>query len=283
MWIAPGLAAISLVMLVMVLAEAADGLMQRAQNHRQARLDRLGRQLEAIFLFVSPERLLLLNTLLIAFGAIASWAFTTNVVWVAVTVILLWLGPRFVYGAVRKRRLRRIEAQLPDAIMSLAGALRAGASLNTGLVQLAQELQAPLAQEIELIVREQRLGVAQDTALDNFARRIPLPMVVLLVSTIRIAAETGGELADALVRTAHTLRAVAQAEGKIAALTAQGRMQAWVVGLLPVLLLLVLNRMEPEAMGKLWTTPIGWGALAAMVFLEGMGMWLIRRIVAIDV
>ena len=61
------------------------------------------------------------------------------------------------------------------------------------------------------------------------------------------------------------------------------RSQAWVVGLLPVLLLLVLNRMEPEAMGKLWTTPIGWGALAAMVFLEGMGMWLIRRIVAIDV
>jgi len=104
-----------------------------------------------------------------------------------------------------------------------------------------------------------------------------------MVSTIRIAAETGGELAEALGRAASTLRSIAQAEGKIAALTAQGKMQAWVVGLLPLFLLYVLAQMEPEAMAKLWTTQIGWGVMAVIAFLEVMGVWLVRRIVAIDV
>ena len=70
---------------------------------------------------------------------------------------------------------------------------------------------------------------------------------------------------------------------KIRALTAQGKLQAWVVGLLPVFLLWVLHRMEPEAMAQLWTTQLGWGVLAAVIVMEFIGVLLIRRIVAIDI
>ena len=72
-------------------------------------------------------------------------------------------------------------------------------------------------------------------------------------------------------------------ELKILALTAQGKLQAWVVGLLPVFLLWVLNRMEPAAMSQLWTTQLGWGVLAAVLVMEFIGVLLIRRIVAIDI
>ena len=72
-------------------------------------------------------------------------------------------------------------------------------------------------------------------------------------------------------------------ELKILALTAQGKLQAWVVGLLPVFLLWVLHRMEPEAMAQLWTTQLGWGVLAAVIVMEFIGVLLIRRIVAIDI
>ena len=92
-----------------------------------------------------------------------------------------------------------------------------------------------------------------------------------------------GFLAEALERAALTVRSQLAMEGKIGALTAQGKLQAVVVGILPLALLLVLDRMEPEAMGFLWHSPPGWATLAVIATLEVLGVLLIRRIVAIDV
>jgi len=100
---------------------------------------------------------------------------------------------------------------------------------------------------------------------------------------MRIASETGGGLAETLERTSHTIRSRLQMEGKIDALTAQGKLQAWVVGSLPVMLMLILNKMEPEAMNMIWHTRIGWATLAVLAFLEFMGVYLIRKITSIDV
>jgi tight adherence protein B len=280
-WLVPLMAALSLALVVWVVAEVLEKIAQTRGAEQELR--RMEQQWASLFLFVDIRKLMALNASTLLMVLAAEWVLTQSPVLLVISVVFFLCVPRLTYGWLRQRRQVLFEAQLPDAIMSLSGALRAGASLNTGLMQLAQEAYPPLSQEIELIVREQRLGVSQDAALGNFARRMPLQTVVLLVSTIRIAAETGGELADALERTAHTLRSIAQAEGKIAALTAQGKMQAWVVGLLPILLMYVLSRMEPESMSKLWTTPLGWCALTVIAFLESMGVWLIRRIVAIDV
>lgn len=280
-WLISLLAAMASALLVWVLAEASAHL--ATQGKHQEGLRRLEQQLAALFLFVDVRKLILLNLTLMGLVTAGVWLLARNPVLPALVPVFFLLAPGWGYRFIRVRRQKQFEQQLPDAIQSLSGALKAGASLNAGFMQLAQESSPPLSQEVELIIREQRLGVSLDSALSNFGRRMPLPTVVLLVSTIRIAAETGGELAEALSRTATTMRSIAQAEGKIAALTAQGKMQAWVVGLLPVLLLYVLTRMEPVAMAKLWSTPLGWGVIAVIVFLEFMGVWLIRRIVAIDV
>lgn len=273
--------ALTLGLLVWALAEAAihNGLHDR----KAAGIARLERQWASLFLFVDVRKLLLLNTGLMLVAAAVVWLLSGNGILALGTMALFLVAPRTFYQWLAARRRRRFEAQLPDALQTLAGALKAGASLNTGLMQMAQESLPPLSQEIELLVREQRLGVSLDVALGNLSQRMPMPSVVLMVSTVRIAAETGGELAEALGRAASTLRSIAQAEGKIAALTAQGKMQAWVVGLLPLFLLYVLAQMEPEAMAKLWTTQTGWGVMAVIAFLEVMGVWLVRRIVAIDV
>ncbi len=112
---------------------------------------------------------------------------------------------------------------------------------------------------------------------------MPTQTTILVVSAMRIANETGGGLAETLERTAHTIRSRLQMEGKIRALTAQGKLQAWVVGLLPLVLMAVLNKMEPEAMGMLWHTRMGWATLAVIGFFEFMGVYVIRKIIAIDV
>ena len=203
-----------------------------------------------------------------------------------VTIVVmgvLILGPLVAYKTFLKRRITSFEKQLPDGLQMIAGALRAGSSLSAALLQLSTEFPPPLSQEISLVVREQKLGLNMDLCLQNLAERMPLNSVILTVSTIRIANETGGELAESLARTANTLRLIEQAEGKIAALTSQGKMQAWVVGLMPVSLIVVLEKMEPEAMGQLWTTKEGWLALAMIVVLEFLGIYVIRKIVNIDV
>lgn len=240
-------------------------------------------QAQEFFLFIDPKKLFWVNLALMCLGAVLVWAVTGAVALAAPAFFVLGLFPRFLYARLRKHRLKKFESQLPDALMMLSGGLRAGSSLSSATQQLVAEAQNPLAQEFSLMLREQRLGVTVEQSLNNLARRVPTPTTTLVVSAMRIANETGGGLAETLERTSNTIRSRLQMEGKIEALTAQGKLQAWVVGALPVMLMWVLNTMEPEAMGMIWHTPIGWATLVVLVFLELMGVYLIRKITAIDV
>ena len=250
----------------------------RAQFTEKARF-----QAQEFFFFIDPRKLFLANVAVMALGAVLVWVLTDSLFLAVPAFFGLALLPRLLYAWLRKRRLRKFEEQLPDALMMLAGGLRAGASLTSAVQQLVAESQNPLAQEFSLVLREHRLGVTMEQSLNNLARRVPTQTTTLVVSALRIASETGGGLAETLERTSNTVRSRLQMEGKIDALTAQGKLQAWVVGSLPVLLMLVLNRMEPDTMDLLWHSRLGWATLAVMAFLEFMGVYLIRRITTIDV
>lgn len=238
---------------------------------------------QEFFLFIDPKKLFIANFAVMALGALVVWILTGTAVLAVPTFFALALFPRLLYAWLRKRRLQKFESQLPDALMMISGGLRAGSSLSSATQQLVAEAQNPLAQEFSLMLREQRLGVTVEQSLSNLARRVPTQTTTLVVSAMRIASETGGGLAETLERTSNTIRSRLQMEGKIEALTAQGKLQAWVVGSLPVMLMLVLNQMEPEAMGMIWHTPIGWATLVVLAFLEFMGVYLIRKITSIDV
>lgn len=272
--------AITIALFVWALVDISGRLLQ-AWRERFTR--ETGFHLRELFLFVDPARLYVLNLALTLLGALAAWLLSASLLMALVAAIVLALTPRGVLRWLRKRRVEHIEQQLPDALQMLAGTARAGLSLPAAIRQVSAELTPPLQQELLLVQHEQRLGVSLDDALENLARRVPAQPVKLMVSAMRIANETGGGLAETLERTANTLRSQQAMELKILALTAQGKLQAWVVGLLPMFLLWVLNRMEPDAMSQLWTTQLGWGVLAAVLVMEFIGVLLIRRIVAIDV
>lgn len=250
----------------------------RERFTRQARV-----QARDLFLFVDPAKLYMANLAAVAMGAVLTWAATESVLLTLAVAAVLFIAPQWAWRVLRRRRLERIEAQLPDALLMIAGGLRAGVGFGVALQNYVQLAQPPLSQELELMLREQRLGVSLDDSLGHLQRRVPTPTMALVVSAVRIANETGGGLAETLERTSHTLRSKLQIEGKIAALTSQGKLQALIVGLLPVLLIYVLHGLEPAAMAMLWTTPVGWATLALIAFLEIVGLLLIRRIVSIDV
>lgn len=244
---------------------------------------RAGFQVQEFFLFIDPRSLFMANLAVMALGGLAVWMVTGSVLVALPAFFGLTMLPRALYAWFKKRRQHKFEEQLPDALMMLCGGLRAGVGMNAALAQLVAEAKAPLAQEFTLLLREQRLGVSLDQSLSNLSRRIPTQATTLVISAMRVATETGGGLAETLERTAHTIRSRLQMEGKIGALTAQGKLQAWVVGLLPVAMMAVLNKMEPEPMGMLWHSRIGWATLFVIGFLECMGIYVIRKITAIDV
>lgn len=239
--------------------------------------------LRELYMVADPVKLYALNLVLLLLATMMVWLVSGSAVLGLIVAVALGFLPWLVFRQLKKRRIALIEQQLPDALQLFAGAVKAGLSLVGAVRQITSELPVPLSQEFQLMLREQRLGVSLDDSLENLTHRVPIQSINLMVSAMRISNETGGSLAETLERAAHTLRSQHAMERKIAALTAQGKMQAWVVGLLPIGLLLILSQMEPQAMGMLWTTRIGWGAIALVLMLEFFGIWFIRKIVAIDV
>ena len=236
-----------------------------------------------MFLFVDPNFLFIMNLVAIVVLPILTWLvfrdIPATVAMLAITILL----PTWIYASMRKKRLRRFEAQLPDALAMVSGAMRAGASLSIALESLVKELPPPLSQEFELFMKEQRLGVDFEDSLKKMELRNPIPDFSMLVTALLINREVGGNLAETMETLGETLRRKAMMEGKIQSLTAQGKLQGIVMTGLPVLLGVLLNFMEPEAMSKLWTTTVGWVVMSVIIFMELMGYFMIRKITSIDV
>ncbi|MFV5342513.1 type II secretion system F family protein [Acinetobacter oleivorans] len=245
--------------------------------------NKLEEQLNLSYVFLNLKKILFIYfILLLLFFSSVLLIFKFSVIYIFAAIFFSIL-PFLLIKRFKKIQVEKMEQQLPDALMLISGGLKSGASLSTALFQLTHECLPPLKNEIALIIKEQKVGLPLNDALFNFQQRMPINAVILMTTSIRIALETGGELAETLTKAAETLRQINQSEGKIKALTAQGKMQAWVVGLMPIALILVLSQMEPEAMDKLWSTPAGWIALAGIAIFELMGMIVIKKIVNIDV
>jgi len=198
-------------------------------------------------------------------------------------MVLILLIPNVLYRASRKRRYKRFETQLPDGLAMISGSMRAGASLTIAMESLVKESQPPLAQEFQLFLREQRIGVDFEESLSHMAKRMPVPDLEMVIAALKISREVGGNLAEVLESLADTMRRKHTMEGKIDSLTAQGKLQGVVMTGLPVLLGVMLNFLEPEAMEKLWTTPIGGIVLAIIIVMLGLGYFMISKITSINV
>lgn len=278
------LAAFGATCCVMLASWTAQGWLAGAwSRYRQVYTDEAGARLDEVFLFVDPRQLWVANLSFCSLAALAAYVLSGSGAIAVLAGAAPIRGAHALIALLRRRRQHRFDAQLPDMLLALGSSLRAGASLAGALRQLVEHCDPPLSQEFGLILREQRLGVPFDQALLNLQGRMPTEATGLVVSALRIAARTGGNLAEALERIAAVLAARLQLQGRIRTLTAQGRLQAWIVGALTPALAVVLTWLDPHAMAALWHTRAGWAALAVMALLETAGVLWIRRIVHIDI
>lgn len=236
-----------------------------------------------MFMFVDPNQLFRINLIAMVVLPVLVWLLIGDLVTTFGVFVLILVLPTYVYRSMRRKRLARIEAQLPDALAMVSGALRAGASLAIALDNLVKEQPAPISQEFEILTQEQRLGVDFEVSLSNMEKRIPMQDFRMLTTALRINREVGGNLAETIESLAETLRRKSTMEGKIQSLTAQGKLQGIVMTGLPVLLGVLLNFLEPESMSKLWTTGVGWVVLSVIIIMEVLGYVTIQKITSIDV
>jgi tight adherence protein B len=275
-----GSISLAVIVLIWTIFQMAESGLRKQKQNLQATAST---SLQEMFIFVDPTRLFYIN--IVAFILVPGivYLMTENPVFALASAVAIILAPKLLVAYLKKKRARTFEEQLPDALLMVAGSLRAGAGLNVALESMVSETRPPISQEFELMLREQRLGVDLDTALQNMEKRMPIQDFIMVVAGMRISREVGGNLAETLEGIADTLRKKLTMEGKIQALTAQGRMQGIVMTCLPLFLMFILKHMEPEAMAPLFNTWYGWLTLAVVGVMEVVGYIFIRKIVNIDV
>jgi len=239
--------------------------------------------LQNLFVFADTRKLLIiyLSSFIIVPGVL--YFLDANVVVIVISVVALYLAPRFLFSWLAERRKRKINEALPDGLALIAGAMRAGSTFSIAIQALVEEQDGPLGQEFSLLLREQRVGARMEEALDNLAERVQTEEMDLFVSAALIAQEVGGNLSEILQRLSETIRRKLEMEGKIKALTAQGVLQGYVVTALPFMIMLALFFVEPEATKPLFSSLLGWLFLGVIVVLQVIGGITIRKIVRIDV
>jgi tight adherence protein B len=245
--------------------------------------DSVGRQLARSHLFIDPQRLLVANLAICLVVTALAWVSSGSFLLAVLAALTVGAVPKVCLAVMRLRRRQRFRLQLSDLLMLSAGGLRAGLSLSQSLAQTAAEIDAPARQEVELMLREQRLGASFDQALAGLERRMPLEETALLCAALRISRETGGNLAETLEALGDAMRRKVAIEEKIRALTAQGRLQGWAMGLLPILCAALLFLVEPVAMTALFTTWYGISTCAAVLVMQMLGLHFMRRVMRIDV
>jgi tight adherence protein B len=185
-------------------------------------------------------------------------------------------------GFLIARRRKAFEAQLPDALSLIAGSLSAGHTFLRSIQMMCEESDPPLSEEFRRVVNETQLGDPLVDALERMARRLDIKDLMWVVQAIRIQQTVGGKLADLLHTLADFIRAREEIRREVMVLTAEGRISAWILGGLPVFLLLAVQTTSPDYRAPMFQ---GWGiaVLAGTGLSVALGVGIILRMVKIDV
>lgn len=183
----------------------------------------------------------------------------------------------------RDKRVRQLERQLPDVCDMLSRALRSGHAFTGAIDMVGNEFPEPMSGEFRITFDEINYGVSISEALTNLATRVPIRDLRYFVIAVLIQRETGGNLSEVLDSIAALIRERARLFDKVRVLSAEGRMSAWVLGLLPFITALLLMLINPGFMDVLWSDPFGLRMVGVVVTSMLFGMLWMRHIVRIRV
>ncbi|MBC7539577.1 MAG: type II secretion system F family protein [Bacteriovorax sp.] len=247
-------------------------------------------KLEFLFIEIPQDRLtyILLGSsvglgsfIFLLFGFLGSWIIGT-----ILGSILAFIGfkaPRMIVNFLVEKRIKAYSLQMVDALQLLANGIRAGLSVPQSLGMIVDEMPAPISQEFNIILQQNRIGVPLEECFENLAKRVPTEDNDMFVSSINILRETGGNLAETFDTIVDVIRERVRLQQKIDTFTASGMFQGMVIGAMPYALGLIYYLQDPASMTPLFTTIIGFIMLFFAVLFDLAGIYVIMKIVKIKV
>lgn len=268
---------------IFILSLVVYGIMARAAViYRERYSERTAGDLANMFLFIEPGYLLVLNLCIMALFLLIGFLFFGWILRSALAIIGFFL-PWLLVNWYRKRRIRKFDEQLVDALTSISNGLKAGMNFPQAVENVTKETDHPFRQEMEVFLKEVKLGVTVEDALNNLANRVGSEDLSLVVVSTNTSRQLGGNMAEMFDTIAETIRERFRLEGKIRALTAQGKLQGGIVALLPLIMGFIMDAMKPELMRPMMSHWFGYVLVAVVVIMELAGIFLVYKIVNIDV
>jgi tight adherence protein B len=215
--------------------------------------------------------------------ALPAIAFVVNdPVWVLLEIPIA-VGPYFYLQNQHDDRLRKLEDLLDSWLLMLANALKASPSLGEAISNSAKLIRPPFSEEIDLVLKEMKLGTPLDQAVLNMSRRVNSRVISSSLATILVGRQTGGDLPNILETSASTLREMARLEGVVRTKTAEGKMQVVVLAVIPFALLGMIHYMDDQWLRPLVETTLGYAIIAIATALWMTSLILARRILSVDI
>jgi tight adherence protein B len=270
-------------------AVASSPILQRAVEvtanlaSRRGLLGSVERSLRAADVPVRPAEVILAWICASAVMPALTLVTTQSMTKVGIVLVMLVAGPPLALRRSVARRRKKFSAQLPDAVTTLAGSLRAGRSLGQAMEALSRELQDPMGRELRKVVAEVRLGRTLHEALSDAVERIASDDFRWTVLAMQIQAEVGGNLAELLDQVAATMRERSRMKGEVKALTAEGRASALMLVVMVPALGGVMYMLNNAYMAPLFSTRTGHIMLGVSAVMIGGGYLWMSRMVKIDV
>jgi tight adherence protein B len=209
----------------------------------------------------------------------AAWYFTGNPLVALPLGLLGGYLPIALLAMKRSRRVAKFNAGMPDCIDMLARSLRAGHSLVAAIGIVAESAAEPVRTEFDEVYKKQNYGLPFREALMQLLERVPSQDLRVLVTGILVQKDTGGNLAEILDRILFVIKERVRIQGEIRTHTAQGRMTGWILCALPIIMLALINIVNPGYSNVLFTDPLGKKMLYTGCFLLVIGGLIIRQIV----
>jgi len=246
--------------------------------------ERIAHRLEAADLSLRPAEWLLIHAgVAVGAGLVGGLLGRGNPLLLLIFLALGILGPWLFLGLKKASRLKAFNAGLADTLQLLASSLSAGLSLAQSIDTVVREGTEPIASEFRRVIVESRLGVGLEDALEGVAKRMDSRDFAWVVMAVRIQREVGGNLAELLNTVAATLREREYLRRHVAALSAEGRLSAWILGALPPVFLIYLTLSKPDYVHTLYTTPLGILMCIAMAVLLTVGVFWMSKVAKVDV
>lgn len=200
-----------------------------------------------------------------------------------VFLVIVLLLPLWWLRRSRTRRLRTFERQLPDALDMMVRSLRAGHPMSVAVGLVGRELSDPIGTEFGIVFDEVSFGAQLETAIARMAERVGFEGLQLLSVALSIQSKTGGNLTEILGNLARLVRERLKLFARIRVLSSEGRLSAWVLGLMPFALAGLMNIFNPGFMNVMWRDPIGIVMTQYLMVMMAVGIVILVKIVRIRV